>query len=384
MKTRRKILISTLILGSIVVVGLTVRNIYVPDPPDVVENPSITNEEVKKDSTEVAALKNNIEAFKQKELQNLAEKYLYYSNESETSNIDTKEYTDEELMKLKENYEKENGVEGTPADAIALQNKQNHEKEVKELELYLDDKLAQPILDNKEPIDMPDGALKQAIIDTLKLDVDELYAKHLYHLTTLDLSNLDITSLEGLEYAINLEKLDLSNAKIEHSKVLKPLGMLRKLKELNLLGVFKYMEVGGLNYLTESVETVSIEDYWNTEGFDFETLPYAIDLEETASLEVTPESFFDFEDGVIYGFKNKVDQTLVIPAKIEGIEVLEIAQDAFKSKGIKTLKLPDSNIYLGSSSFLDNEITEVEVSEKIENINGAIDFEVNVTQTGGI
>lgn len=380
MKNRRKILISCLVLGSLG--GYAFLNLPEKENTEIIKENTV-NEEVKKDSVEVAALKNNLEAFKQKELTELDEKYLYYSKESEISNIDLNVYTDSELLELKQNYEKENGFTGTPFEAIALKNKQDHEKEIEELELYLEDKLAEPILNNKEPINMPDTTLKQAIIDNLKLDVDELYAKHLYHLTTLDLSNLQITSLEGLEYAINLEELDLSNAQIEHFKVLKPLGMLAKLKEFNLLGVFKYSEIGGLNYLPDSIETVSLEEFWNTEDYSFKALTYAIDKEESENLESTPEEFFNFEDGSIIGFTNKVDKTLVIPAKIGVVAVEKIESEAFKNSGIETLELPESLMVIGDFAFIENEIEEVTVNTATENTEWAFDDFVDVTIING-
>jgi peptidoglycan/xylan/chitin deacetylase (PgdA/CDA1 family) len=58
-----------------------------------------------------------------------------------------------------------------------------------------------------------------------------IYIKDLVSITQLDLSNLQIKSLGGIEYFINLEELNLSNNKIDDIRILRKL---EKLKKLNI------------------------------------------------------------------------------------------------------------------------------------------------------
>ena len=85
-------------------------------------------------------------------------------------------------------------------------------------------------VDINQVINIKDEALKDSIKETLNLSGDDITIGDMYKLKELSCSNKWISSLEGLEYAKNLESLDVSNNEI---KDLSPLKNLKKLTNLN-------------------------------------------------------------------------------------------------------------------------------------------------------
>lgn len=81
------------------------------------------------------------------------------------------------------------------------------------------------------PVAIPDNALEDAIRRTLREWDRELTANDLAKLTLLEAQNAGISDLRGLEHAVNLKKLDLSDNQVA---VLDPLKALTKLEHLNL------------------------------------------------------------------------------------------------------------------------------------------------------
>ncbi len=68
---------------------------------------------------------------------------------------------------------------------------------------------------SRERVDVTDAALRQAINEALGRGVlDQLNRGELSQLTTLDISNRGVTSLNGLQYATNLTTLNISNNNI--------------------------------------------------------------------------------------------------------------------------------------------------------------------------
>lgn len=76
-----------------------------------------------------------------------------------------------------------------------------------------------------------DSGLESAVRDTLRAWGRELTTDDLNKLTSLEAQNSDIADLRGLEHAVNLKKLDLTNNRISN---LAPLSGLTKLETLNL------------------------------------------------------------------------------------------------------------------------------------------------------
>lgn len=85
-------------------------------------------------------------------------------------------------------------------------------------------------VDLNEVITIKDEALKGSIKEALNLLSDDITIGDMYKLTELSCSNKWISSLEGLEYAKNLEVLDIS---YNTTKDLSPLKNLKKLTNLN-------------------------------------------------------------------------------------------------------------------------------------------------------
>lgn len=85
---------------------------------------------------------------------------------------------------------------------------------------------------NQQPLAFEDPNLEQALKSFLNKNDDESLTKEdLESLTDVPLAGKGIKSLQGLEYAVNVKTLDLSNNQIED---IKPLGKLTKLTDLSL------------------------------------------------------------------------------------------------------------------------------------------------------
>ena len=86
------------------------------------------------------------------------------------------------------------------------------------------------IVDISQVVNIKDKALKDSIKEALNLSSNDITIGDMYELTNLSCSSKRISSLEGLEYAKNLEVLDISYNEI---KDLSPLKNLKKLTDLN-------------------------------------------------------------------------------------------------------------------------------------------------------
>ncbi|MBY0215890.1 stalk domain-containing protein [Paenibacillus illinoisensis] len=86
---------------------------------------------------------------------------------------------------------------------------------------------------NQQPLAFEDPNLEQTLKSLLnKNDNESLTKEDLESLTDVPLAGKGIKSLQGLEYAVNVTTLDLSDNQIED---IKPLGKLTKLTDLSLL-----------------------------------------------------------------------------------------------------------------------------------------------------
>lgn len=87
---------------------------------------------------------------------------------------------------------------------------------------------------SRERVNVPDAALRDAINAVLgRGAMDQLNRGELSQLTTLDISNNDVSSLEGLQYATNLTTLNASNNNISDTS---PIAGLTNLTSTNLAG----------------------------------------------------------------------------------------------------------------------------------------------------
>ena len=85
-------------------------------------------------------------------------------------------------------------------------------------------------VDLNEIMTIKDKSLKDSIKRELKLSSDNITIGDMYKLTKLSVVGSWISSLEGLQYAKNLEELDISYNEI---KDLSPFKNLKKLTNLN-------------------------------------------------------------------------------------------------------------------------------------------------------
>ena len=108
-------------------------------------------------------------------------------------------------------------------------------------------------VDLSEVINIPDEYLKEAIKSQLNISGDNITIGDMYSLTKLDANYNRISSLEGLQYAKNLESLN-----VEYNGI-KDLSPLKKLEKLtNLQAMYQIISVGSL-YKQDNKITVSYD-----------------------------------------------------------------------------------------------------------------------------
>ncbi|MGV3218099.1 NPCBM/NEW2 domain-containing protein [Clostridium baratii] len=141
----------------------------------------------------------------------------------EAKNYEKDKYTEESFKVLEEALNK---AEVMLEDKISNQDEIN--SMIKELNKAISN--LENNVDLNEVITIKDKYLKDVIKKELNLSSDNITIGDMYKLTKLSCSNKWISSLEGLEYAKNLESLDISYNEI---KDLSPLKNLKKLTNLN-------------------------------------------------------------------------------------------------------------------------------------------------------
>ena len=133
--------------------------------------------------------------------------------------------------------------------------------------------------------------------------------------------------------------------------------------------------IAALQAAIEAGETVSAKPKATLEEVNevIEEIQEAIEaLEPAPSLD--PD--FEFSEGVITGY-NGTATDVIIPETIDGQEVVAIANNVFKSKGLTSVKIPDSVTTIGMAAFAQNELTEIELPEKLTNGMGNMAFYQN-------
>ena len=135
-------------------------------------------------------------------------------------------------------------VNNNPLEDISFLLQLNHLQniEIKEVDLNKDDQYTlrdlvrkgvrvsyKDDLDSEEDIFFLDKNLERIIREELKITDRPVTAEDMKLLTQLDVSNKGIIKLEGLNYAVNLEKLDISSNEIANFNLSLP-----NLKELNI------------------------------------------------------------------------------------------------------------------------------------------------------
>ncbi|MBS4179138.1 polysaccharide deacetylase family protein [Lederbergia citrea] len=106
-----------------------------------------------------------------------------------------------------------------------------------------------------------DHNLERAIKEQLSIPKEEwIEISKLYEVKELDLSNKGITNLDGLEYFLSLEKINLSNNEIADYRLLKKLPKLKDviIEDKQTLGVKKRKEISLLAQLKSSCMLIGI------------------------------------------------------------------------------------------------------------------------------
>ena len=77
---------------------------------------------------------------------------------------------------------------------------------------------------------------------------------------------------------------------------------------------------------------------------------------------------FDATTGTITDYKPYARKDVIIPEKINGVEVKHIAEYAFYNKGLNSVKIPNTVISIGELAFNSNNLGKVTIPESVEEI----------------
>lgn len=88
------------------------------------------------------------------------------------------------------------------------------------------------------------------------------------------------------------------------------------------------------------------------------------------STEPNAANDFDFDatTGTIIDYKPYSRKDVIIPEKINGVEVKHIAEYAFYYKGLNSVKIPKTVISIGELAFNNNNLGKVTIPESVEEI----------------
>ena len=150
----------------------------------------------------------------------------------EARGLDESLYTEESFNKLQVTLEKANKVLETPNPEQSL-----IDSTILELRKAIDN--LESAIDLTEEVNMPDNELKRAIKDQLNLSSDVITRGDMNKLTSLSAVGNGISNLEGLQYAMNLESLNLDYNEI------RDISQIKDLKKLNNVSIREqYLVIG--------------------------------------------------------------------------------------------------------------------------------------------
>lgn len=160
---------------------------------------------------------------------------LHFANEVEVNYEELEALVNEANKYVKDDYTEESFKvleESLNTAKVILEDKISTQDEINSMIAKLNEAISklEKSVDLNEVITIKDENLKESIKKELNLSSDNITIGDMYKLTKLSCSNKWISSLEGLEYAKNLESLDISYNQI---KDLSPLKNLNKLTNLN-------------------------------------------------------------------------------------------------------------------------------------------------------
>lgn len=142
----------------------------------------------------------------------------------EARGVDGNLYTEESFNKLQVALEKANKVLETPNPEQEL-----IDSTIKELRKAMDN--LEAAINLTEEVNIPDNELKRAIKDQLNLSSDLITRGDMNKLTSLSAVGYGISNLEGLQYAVNIEDLNLDCNEI------RDISKIKDLKKLNNVSI---------------------------------------------------------------------------------------------------------------------------------------------------
>lgn len=160
---------------------------------------------------------------------------LHFAKEVEVNYEELEALVNEANKYVKDDYTEESFKvleESLNTAKVILEDKISTQDEINSMIAKLNEAISklEKSVDLNEVITIKDENLKESIKKELNLSSDNITIGDMHKLTKLSCSNKWISSLEGLEYAKNLESLDVSYNQI---KDLSPLKNLNKLTNLN-------------------------------------------------------------------------------------------------------------------------------------------------------
>ncbi|MDU5186133.1 MAG: leucine-rich repeat protein [Finegoldia magna] len=89
---------------------------------------------------------------------------------------------------------------------------------------------------------------------------------------------------------------------------------------------------------------------------------------------------FDATTGTIIDYKPYARKDVIIPEKINGVEVKHIAEYAFYNKGLNSVKIPNTVISIGDLAFNGNNLGKVTIPESVEEIGSGAFKSAGITK----
>ena len=212
----------------------------------------------------------------------------------EAKSYEKNKYTEETFKVLEDALNKANVI---LADRISTQEEINSMvSEIKDAIYELEE-----AVDLNEIIAIGDKYLKKAIKKELNLSGDDITIGDMHKLKNVSFMGSGIESIEGLQYARNLESIDLSYNEI------KDLSPLKKLKKLTSINAHLQMITGGMLEVKDNKVTL---DYKVINKNGDRLIPKAVSIKSNRSdeaINLSLEELVD-ENGVIYFDTSKFDK----------------------------------------------------------------------------
>lgn len=100
------------------------------------------------------------------------------------------------------------------------------------------------------------------------------------------------------------------------------------------------------------------------------------------STEPNDANDFDFDatTGTIIDYKPYARKDVIIPEKINGVEVKHIAEYAFYNKGLNSVKIPNTVISIGDLAFNGNNLGKVTIPDSVEEIGSGAFKSAGITK----